>query len=178
MGWYDSAHSICADIATDTGYDTRQVAGALAAFSPQTGWSENIRLTRQACGVSRSDLIRGHTGNACAKVSQILFADADPHDVLGGRKVRNFYRNVMYPEMNGPVTVDRHMIDLLVGQRGAVNERILERVGSYQYAAAIIRREAREVEILPHQLQAIAWVHWRKLHDVKFNYDPKPVEAF
>jgi hypothetical protein len=173
MGWYDGAHSICADIATETGRETLQVAGVLAAFSPQTGWSENIRLTRQACEADGPSQVIGHTSNACGKVSNLLFGNKTPDEVLGGRKVRSFYRNVAYPDVSGAVTVDRHMIDLLVGRRGAVNDRILERIGAYQHAAGIIRGAAREAGILPHQLQAITWVYWRKLHDVKFNYDPK-----
>jgi hypothetical protein len=177
MGWYDGAHSICADIATDTGYETSQVAGVLAAFSPQTGWSENIRLARQACESDRSDRISGHTTNACAKVSKILFAGRAPEEVLGGRKVRSFYRNVLHPDVPGAVTVDRHMIDLLVGRRGAVNDRVLERIGAYNYAAALIRGAAREAGILPNQLQAVVWLAWRLEHNVSEHHNVVPLAS-
>ena len=40
---------------------------------------------------------------ACA-----ILAGSDPYHVLGGRKERSFYRNILSPDTAGPVTVDRH----------------------------------------------------------------------
>jgi len=173
MGWYDGAHSIAADMAETHGLTTKQTAGVLAAFSPQKGWATNIKLAENACAASNTSQIGGHTKNACHKASKILRGQ-DPLEVLGGRKVRSFYRNIMWPEVMGPVTIDRHMIDLLADKRGFIDEGVLERIGVYQYAAAMVRASAREVGVLPHQMQAICWVHQRKRFDVNFKYDPKP----
>jgi hypothetical protein len=166
-GWYLAAHSIAADMAARHGLTVAQAAGVLAALSPQCGWAENIRLADVACGEGRAS---GHTADACRKADAIL-AGADPFTVLGGRKVRSFYTNILRPTTPGPVTVDRHAVDMLCGRRGAVEDRVLERVGAYARCAAVIRGVARDLGIRPHEVQAIAWVAWRQLHDVAYRYD-------
>lgn len=173
MGWYAAAHSHAADLATRYGFTVRQCAGVIAALSPQTGWSENIRLASEACehaANGRTDLISGHTADACRKASRILQGE-DPADVLGGRKVRSFFSNIVDPTRSGAVTVDRHAVDMLMGRRGAVADRILERSGAYALCAGVIRSVARELGMRPHELQAVAWVAWRQLHDVAYRYD-------
>lgn len=165
--WYLAAHSIAADMATRHGLTVAQAAGVLAALSPQCGWAENIRLADAACAAGAAS---GHTVDACRKADAIL-AGADPFDVLGGRKVRSFYANILRPTVAGPVTVDRHAVDMLCGRRGAVEDRVLERVGAYARCAAVIRGVARELGMRPHDVQAISWVAWRQLHDVAYRYD-------
>ncbi len=167
LAWYLSAHSIAADLASRHGVTVRQAAGVLAALSPQTGWSENIRLADQALSDGEAS---GHYQDACDKADAIL-SGADPADVLGGRKVRSFFTNILFPLRPGAVTVDRHCVDLLAGERGYVNSRILERIGAYATCASVVRDVARELGLLPHQVQAIAWVAWRQLHDVAYRYD-------
>lgn len=173
LAWYLSAHSIAADLAVTHGYAVRQTAGVIAALSPQTGWADNVRLATNACehaANGRTDLIGGHTTDACRKASIILQGE-DPADVLGGRKVRSFFANIARPTTPGPVTVDRHCVDMLAGQRGYVSSRILERIGTYTRCAAVVRSVARELGYRPHELQAIAWVGWRKTHDVAYRFD-------
>lgn len=167
LAWYLSAHSIAADMAERHGLAVAQCAGVIAALSPQCGWAENIRLADAAC---ESGTATGHTEDACRKANAIL-AGADPFEVLGGRKVRSFYANMLRPLVAGPVTVDRHCVDMLVGRRGAVADRVLERIGAYARCAAVVRSVARELGMRPHEVQAVAWVAWRQLHDVAYRYD-------
>jgi len=167
LAWYASAHSIAADMAVRHGLTVRQCAGVLAALSPQTGWAENIRLADEACGSGKAS---GHTFDACGKADRIL-AGEDPADVLGGRKVRSFFANIVEPGRSGAVTVDRHCVDMLVGRRGAVNDRVLERPGAYVLCAAVVRSVARDLGWRPHEVQAVAWVAWRQTHDVAFRFD-------
>lgn len=165
--WYLAAHSIAADIADRHGLTLAQAAGVIAALSPQCGWAENVRLADQAAADGEAS---GHTADACRKADAIL-AGADPFEVLGGRKVRSFYANIVRPTTPGPVTVDRHAVDMLVGRRGAVEDRVLERIGAYARCAAVIRSVARDLGMRPHDVQAVAWVAWRQVHDVAYRYD-------
>lgn len=167
MGWYAAAHSIAADMAVRHGLTVRQCAGVLAALSPQTGWAENIRLADAACEAGEAS---GHTADACGKADRILSGE-DPSAVLGGRKVRSFFANIVEPGRSGAVTVDRHCVDMLVGRRGAVNDRVLERPGAYALCAAVVRSVARDLGWRPHEVQAVAWVAWRQTHEVAFRFD-------
>ena len=70
------------------------------------------------------------------------------------------------PEHPGAVTVDRHCLDMLTNERGYTADKPLDRPGVYQIAAAVVRRKAREVGLAPCQVQAVAWIVWRRLHGV------------
>jgi hypothetical protein len=168
LAWYPSAHSIGADLAIDHGATVAQAAGVIAALSPQNGWGSNVAQAGQAFGDGHAGNV-GHYDDATGKATEII-AGADPDGVLGGRKVRSFYRNIVDPLRPGHVTIDRHMVDLLTGERFA-DAKVLERVGVYQLAAAVIRGVARELGMLPQEVQAVAWVAWRKLHDVAYRFD-------
>jgi len=163
LGWYPQANSHAVELAEAYGLTVSQGAGVIAALSPQTGWGENIRLAHEACidaaqGLSAS----GHFDDACQKVDLIM-SGADPADVLGGRKVRSFYANILRPLQAGPVTVDRHAIALLCGAPLDPLDRSLERVGVYQRGASVFRTVARRCDLLGHEVQAICWIHWRNL---------------
>jgi len=171
MSWYDDAHSIALSLSEHL--TINQAAGVLAALSPQSGWSTNIASARSVCVQFESKRhITGHTGNACGKVERMLLGE-DPDVVLGGRKVRSFYRNIINPADAGAVTIDRHMIDLMTGKIGT-DAHILERIGIYTAATAHIRGVAREAGILPSQVQAIVWLwHRRKNNALGHRNDPK-----
>jgi len=181
LGWYGVGHDLCRDMASTYGVTTATAAGVVAAYSPQTGWADNIRLATTALEVAattgRTDLIGGHTQDACTKVSRIL-QGADPFTVLGGRKVRSFYPNLLYPHRSGPVTADRHFADMVFGRRGAAADRVLELAGVYALITASCRTVARQLGLRPHDLQAIDWVQWRLEHDVSAIYDYDPDEQF
>lgn len=42
--WYDDAHDISTKLADEHGFTTEQVAGAFAAFSPNVGWEEELKV--------------------------------------------------------------------------------------------------------------------------------------
>ena len=172
LGWYRVAHSIARDLHSAHPESVRSVrhgAGLLAALSPQTGWAENIALAWQAAAAGTADGL-AHFADATSKASRILRGE-DPADVLGGRKVRSFFTNIADPDRFGAVTIDRHAVDMLCGRRGAVNDRLLERVGVYLRCTAVIRSEARRMGWRPHEVQAVAWVAWRHAHDVAARFD-------
>lgn len=159
LGWYSVGH----ELALELGGAIRG-AGIIAALSPQTSWVRNIELA-----------IALHEGNELGPDVLPLSVDrataiargADPYFVLGGRKVRSFYANLLRPDHFGPVTVDRHAIGLLAGYNTERHAKLLERPGTYQTAASYYRAAARHLGILPNQVQAVVWlVHRRELDEI------------
>ncbi len=136
-----------------------QGSGILAALSPATGWGDNT------AGAIEFAI----TGNMFAQTplfnerARLIAAGANPLDVLGGRKVRSFYRNIVAPFDPGAVTIDRHAISLVFGK--PLSERTLKplagNVGAYQTCAGAYRAAARKLNLIPNQLQAITWIAWR-----------------
>ncbi len=133
--------------------------GILAALSPATGWGDN-------CAGAIEFAI---TGNMFAQTplfnarASAIAQGVTPLDVLGGRKVRSFYRNILDPSNPGPVTVDRHAASLVFGLR--LSERALKpltgNIGGYAYCAGAYRAAARYLGLIPCQVQAVTWIAWR-----------------
>lgn len=164
VSWYQAANEVAAELADAYNVTDRQAAGIIAALSPQTGWALNVQLAGdflQAHSLRRTDQFSGHTTNAIVKCQRIA-AGEDPYRVLGGRKVRSFYTNIADPYRPGAVTVDRHALAITLGRPLTSKDRQLERPGVYQQTAAAYRTAARQLGILPHETQAIAWCQWRR----------------
>lgn len=167
IGWYHAAHAIAAEHAATYGTTVSQAAGVIAALSPQTGWAENIRLAGEFWrrhAQRRTDLMSGHTTDAIVKCQRIGRGE-DPYLVLGGRKVRSFYANILRPDTPGPVTIDRHAIAVIMARPLPASDpdaRSPERPGVYTRAAGAYRTVARMVGLHPHQVQAVVWCQWRR----------------
>lgn len=91
-----------------------------------------------------------------------------------GRKQKNFYLNLLQPDLEAPVTVDRHAFDIFWGFDSGVPDRpIDDAIGfsesSYNVISDAYRRAAKELssqlqlehELLPNQVQAVAWEAWK-----------------
>lgn len=156
--WYDTAHAAALQLSERYGLTIEAAAGIIAALSPQTSWEGNLRIADAQCADPQSS---HHTADATGKARRILQGE-DPLTVLGGRKVRSFYRNILNPSTTGPVTIDRHAAAILAGlstpEWNTRYEKRLERKHFYRLATAIYRAAAREYGLLPHQVQAIAWL--------------------
>lgn len=156
--WYSQANARCRRYADYHGLPLASVVGMFAALSPSTDIDRNWQLLETM--IQSGDCAHAY-GDAIAKARAILNG-AHPSTILGGRKVRSFYRNVMYPHRPGPVTVDRHAVAIAYGSTLSPQEvKVLERAGAYQTVAAAYRTVARRYNLLPHQVQAITWEHWR-----------------
>lgn len=163
LAWYANAHAEACRLSDDYGVTVPQAAGIIAALSPQMGWEQNLYIAR--------DFISGDNRDVhfrlCVDRAAAILADpgADPLSILGGPKVRSFYRNISDPSVSGPVTVDRHAAACLAGQRTPTYLRLtpkfLDRTGAYKLAAAHFRTVAREHGVRPHELQAVAWLAHR-----------------
>lgn len=157
LNWYRVAHAEAVALSGRHGLTVDQAAGIIAALSPQTGWEENLRIAELFC----TDQSSVHTADACGKALRIL-QGAEPLSVLGGRKVRSFFRNISEPNRAGAVTIDRHAAAILCGVDtptwNRLHQKTLERKHFYRLATGVYRAEARRLSLLPHQVQAVAWL--------------------
>ena len=152
--WYGSAKDL-AKIVGDG--DIAAGAGIIAALSPQCSWDENVA---RALSFADGEHV-GATEDGLRKARRIA-AGEDPRAVLGGRKVRSFYRNIGGHAHY--VTVDRHAVAIVYGRALSDREiKILERIGAYTIIAAAYRAAARRHGLAPSTLQAITWLAWRRL---------------
>lgn len=159
--WYPVAHDLATMLADG---DTRMGAGVIAALSANKSWSENTKIATRAFGSGKAT---GHVKDALTKATRIMNG-ADPADVLPmSAKTGNFYRCILDPSDPEPVCIDRHAHDIAVGRTYGEENRGLSAKGRYEALADCYRYAARQLGILPSELQAVVWVaHVESLHGI------------
>jgi hypothetical protein len=155
LDWYWHAHKEARSLGQRVGMPTEAVAAVIAVLSPRCSWENNLDDARLMLDDGLDNGFFAFNANV-AKAAWIL-EGVDASSVLGGRKVRAFWRNIANPEGSLDVTLDTHMSDLL----DLPNDKYLQRAGVYDAISAAFRIVAEEHAILPHQLQAALWVQKR-----------------
>ena len=105
------------------------------------------------------------TGENKSKAITILNQTTEerPEDILGGKKVVSFYRNICDPMDEEPITVDGHAFCIAKGSR-EVGVRITPT--AYDKVADAYRHVARNVGLVGNQVQAITWLTYRREHGI------------
>lgn len=168
LSWYSIANREALRMGGGRGYHLERNAGIIAALSPMNGWANNLRKA-QALVSARGRITIAENGSngigLSANVAKAveIYRGADPLDVLGGDKVRAFYRTIVDPTGDIDPVIDRHAFDIAVGMRTDDAARtILSRKGVYNEFAHVYREAAKVAGIGSAQMQAITWVAWRE----------------
>lgn len=160
LRWYATAYDAAADLSQLYGsYSPKQVAGVIAALSPQVSWKRNVELAESAIvfhlmGVT----ITGQTGDNCLKAKRILDGE-DPLAVLGGLKVRAFYEGILTKGETETVCIDRHALAAWYCPGQEVWASLTPR--RYHAVAADYQTAARVLGLAPAVAQAVVWCAWR-----------------
>jgi hypothetical protein len=159
--WYKEAGDMAIVIGKLAGYKNYQAlfvgAGFLAALSPQVEWGDNIQWAIQLV----TSGVRKQTWNNHIKGIRIL-AGEKPLDVLGGKKVRAFYKAIVAPHGTSEPVIDRHAVAVYMGR--TVTERELNFLASPKVMRRVqwaYRKASRDLGIHHHVVQATTWAQWR-----------------
>lgn len=158
--WYYNHSRRLSRLAERTGHDRTTAIGVFAALSPGTDVERNHALAEDM-------LLTGDCRHAYGdpiRKARRIYQGTPPSEVLRGPKVTAFYANLLRPRANtGFVTIDRHAIDILLASPTDDRTRkFIDRKGAYETCAQVYRDVADSNNILPHELQAIVWHHWRQ----------------
>ena len=162
LAWYRVAHVFALELSQTYDITLEQAAGVIAVLSPSTNWSRNIALADEL--LSTGDCSHAY-GECITKAKRILQGETLDDVVKIGRKVRNFYQCIMNPDTLGHVCIDRHAVVLATGLPIQQLDGWLDLSATYQLTAAAYRTIAREVGLLPNQVQAITWCQHRRNTD-------------
>lgn len=163
--WYFDVHNLCIELSQQSELahiSPVHVAGIIAALSPMRSWTDNINKAREAIKTGKARGL-GHT----VDTAETIWHGFDPEVVISrtgnNPKVQAFFRNIAFPHTSEDVTIDRHMWNLLFDDLGVVEKAGLRfKSAEYQWASAQFKAVADEIGLLPHQLQATAWLAWRR----------------
>jgi hypothetical protein len=171
------------NLSSSSGYSLEQTVGVVAALSPRNKWETNmtdaiacIRRHRQISNNKHKEgeihPLGGVIGPEQVTVSTFrqnklkawrILEGEKPEDVLGGPKVRAFYRNILMVEDGSCVTIDGHAINIY---RGEVSVGPVVNLKEYELIANTYREAARYVGLMPHQLQGITWLAYKRLNNI------------
>ena len=186
--WYKNANKSCATIAKKTDINIAFVVGVLSALSPNNKWERNVIDAENMCIAYKSDIplddVKVCTYNAnkqkAIKILGILDSGSmdlenDIRDILNGNKVKAFFDCIyLYEHNENTVCIDGHAKAIYIGEKfalssnssGITNKQY--RVISQAYIDATKEiNESEGTSYLPYQIQAITWVAWRRIHNIK-----------
>ena len=165
--WYEYAGKYCAEIDRDHGIPKGTTAGVVAALSPLNPWQTQVDHTPAIIANGLRLIAQGQRPHSAISLS--FFANKDkaarilqgeaPLSVLGGDKVRSFYRNLTGDD--DAVTIDRHAVDI-AGWTGAKHDN-RENNKNYARIAFAFRAAAQDLGLTPAGIQALTWCYWREI---------------
>lgn len=155
-GWYRESRRTARALARRHHVTLATAAGVIAALSPRIPWANNIRWA-EAILRDVDAPVGGYPANAL-KARRIRLGER-PLAVLGGEKVRAFYRAIMGDS-------DSAVIDVWMLRVAGVQPPQREGKGqtvSFDYAALTeaLKAAARAVGVPVADFQAIVWTHAR-----------------
>lgn len=160
VNWYPIAHAFCAQWAQAFSLEAWQVAGIVAALSPQLSWEKNKEQAIE--GIARLQngrTLDGMMAYPANKAKAIrIFNGENPLNVLGGNKVRAFYNNLMLDAES--VTIDRHATSIaLYGLSVAKSGQVSVTDKLYRLLAQAYKDVALSYSITPYVLQSVTWTY-------------------
>ena len=172
MAWYPDAQKQAHGIAIKHDMPVYIVVAVIAALSPNNKWTRNVQNADALIGA----FIRGDAMETVkvstyhkmkAKAWRILQKIPDYDDakrMLNGQKITSFFMDIM-GEFN--VTIDGHARNIAYNERvGLTDDRTNIGVREYRALQDAYKDAAKQIGIMPYQLQAITWTVWRDLHDI------------
>lgn len=147
--WYRASRQFCEELAKEAGISLAKVAGITAALSPQVQWNRNKLMAHEVA------LTGWTTGQTTANIHKAvrIWEGEQPLRVLGGNKVRAFYRAIMGHE--DAVVLDTWMATALGWPHNGFTDR------QYQRCEAALREAAAVTSLSPANFQAVVWTHVR-----------------
>lgn len=185
LEWYAEANKYCKELAGRFNISIQQAAGIIAVFSPQAGWTENKRYAVSFL-INPKNRLRSLVQDIKAKKILKLKSEADIYHAqsITGQafKTKSFYLNILNPDISTDATIDRHAI--AVCTQSPENTFALPKDYAkyteiqYNFFASCYVKAAAKLDILPHQLQAITWIVYRRIRDLKEHSDSNHWKPF
>jgi len=176
--WYAEAFAQCNRIAIDLEVPVHIVTGVVAALSPNNKWDRNVKnaddLIRAFLDGDHIDDVKVSTYSAMKRKAWLILEEMPDHDgviaILNGQKIVSFYRNIMGDDT---CTVDGHAKNIYYGERHSLTDDKTNvgkkeyKIISDAYVAAGKRARVNGRALKAFEIQAITWVVWRRIHNIK-----------
>jgi hypothetical protein len=157
LDWYLRAHKFARLLSKRHGIAFDTVCRVIAVISPRLSWERNQ-------SEAETILIAWKAGKrdaacTCLKANRVKAFDILDGQVerLRGPKVTRFYHNILHALDSLEVTIDTHAFRVCVDDPARLYDAGANS-GELACAREAYASVAREIGILPHQLQAVCWL--------------------
>ena len=170
--WYNRASQFCQTLADGYGRTLADVAGIMSCLSPATSFEQNVIDTVNVLAGNDHESVSTY-GPQHLKALDIRDGGIRPVDVVGENKTAAFWLNIVNPTTNGRVTVDRHSARVAVDVNMTADQSYyyINTPAKYAILENAYQLAAGKIGVLPHVLQAITWLTYRRLFASKKNGD-------
>jgi len=174
LRWYNTARKQARALSAKHGVPLRIVVGVLAALSPNNKWARNVKDADTLIGAflngEQEETVKVATYSAMrAKAWRVLSEKPRTHagvmQILNGQKIVSFFSNIVGLDN---ITVDGHARNIYYHEKINLTDNRTS-IGKKEYAKiqAAYVKAAYKLNVKPYELQAITWVVWRRLHNIK-----------
>ena len=176
--WYSKANQISLYMANKFNCPITKVVGVLSALSPGTNWQQNVADAHNLIMawhylIDPSEVIMNTYGQNKRKAVRILnLRSSEVTDVekllLHKSKINktaSFFWNILRVKETEFVTIDRHAVRIALGPEFRDNVYMTEK--RYRTTVKAYKRAAKEVNLKPHELQAIVWCAYRRINQIE-----------
>lgn len=167
--WYEKARDICRGLSSEFSIPFDTVCKVMSILSPAVKWETNVLDCRKVLRAYTLDLDPDRVTVSTYGANKYKAFDVlnNVRDLLpSAKKTYAFYKNISCP-VSDIVTVDRHAIKAVIPENrlpitesGAVS--LTQRL--YGLVEDAYRREAKRLGIKGFELQAVAWVTYKRIY--------------
>lgn len=167
---YYRYNEVIRGLSTYYDYPLDRVTAAFAALSPNNDYIKNLRslvtlLKGMRDGKAIEDCPVSTYLHCRGRAWSYLSGEASFIATVRGKKIINFYQNILNPLDPYPVTIDGHAFNVWRGKRAVMKESLIK-PRLYETIAEDFRKVARRKRLQAHQVQAIVWFTWKRIHRI------------
>jgi len=154
LDWYFILHDYAKNLAERNGITLLQASGIISALSPMVMFTTNLRDAERFCSTKSIANLATYNSQRM-KALRILGAKTEKEvlSILGGNKTKAFFLNIYRPKTSMDCTIDTWMVKFF-GFKSLTPKR-------YKEASNEMQKVAKEMNLMPHQVQALLWVGMR-----------------
>ncbi len=164
--WYWEANKYAQYLADKYEVSLSVACGVIASLSPLKRWDENKRIAESFLRNGRGE----HTKLFLDKARQIKESDGDVETIaviLSGNKIISFFINILEPDQQNFVTIDRHALSIVLGRSVADGEYRGMTLKQYEFFVSAYHIAGKKAGISPVVMQSITWETWRENKKLK-----------
>ena len=163
-------HILLRDISIKYDFPLEKVIAVFASLSPNTDYFNNLRSCVTVLNAFKQgysiEQVKVSSYNHCRNRAFTYLNGVDFLATVKGKKITNFYLNLLNPMDRTPVTIDGHAFNIWRGEQKRLQNSLIK-PNQYDEIADGYREVAKIYGLIPNQVQAITWLSWKWKHNLR-----------